>query len=149
MAEMTLATALVEGTDRWELWLRERLVTQCRFDHAFTIILDHPNGALEIRIGEPFTISTARGDEVTLKPEAEPAAMGPALVVLRRIVERVLAFKDGRLELQFGDGGRLRVPAGEEFEAWDLVGPAGLRIVSLPRGELAIWKPEWRDAAAG
>lgn len=149
MAEVSHATALVEATDHWELRLGGRSVTQCRFDYAFTLVLDDPDGAFEIRIGEPFTLSTAGGDEVALKPEGQPAAMGPALAVLRLAVERVVAFKDGRLELWFTDGGRLYAPAGEDFEPWDLVGPAGLRIVSLPGGELAIWSPKESDEVAG
>jgi Family of unknown function (DUF6188) len=35
-----------------------------------------------------------------------------------------------------------RVPAAEDFEAWELVGPDGLRTVSLPGGDLAVWQPD-------
>jgi hypothetical protein len=39
----------------------------------------------------------------------------------------------------------LRAPIGEDYESWNIVGPAGLRIVSLPGGELAIWSPDRGD----
>jgi hypothetical protein len=126
---------LIETEDRWELPLGNRAVTQCRFDAAFTIVLDDPDGAVEIRIGEPFVLRAAHGDEVRLAPEDDPVAMGPALVVLRQAVESLVAFKDGRLELKFADGDVLCVPAGGDFEPWDVVGPAGLRIVSVPGRE--------------
>jgi hypothetical protein len=106
------------------------------------MVLDDPDGAFEIRIGEPAVLSTADGHEVRLTPEGNAAAMGPALVVLRKAVESLIAFKDGRLELKFADGGVLRVPAGGDFEPWDVVGPAGLRIVSVPGGRLVIWTTE-------
>jgi len=53
-----------------------------------------------------------------------------------------LAYKDGRLKLELSGGNRLHIFAGQEFEPWTLVGPDGLRVVSVPGGELAIWGPD-------
>jgi Family of unknown function (DUF6188) len=43
--------------------------------------------------------------------------------------------------VRFVGGNELRVPSSDDYEAWTLVGPDGLRLVSMPGGELAIWKP--------
>jgi hypothetical protein len=54
-----------------------------------------------------------------------------------------LAFKGGRLDVKFDDGTRLQVPMDLEFEAWEISGTgavAGLKIVSMPGGELAVWR---------
>lgn len=132
----------VEAADRWLVPVAGRSVTQCRLDYAFTLVVaDESAGSFEIRIEQPFVV-TSRGDEVVLDPEGEPARMAPALGLLRQDIEQAAAFKDGRLELSFTDGGVLSVPVGEDYEAWSIVGPAGLRIVSLPGGELAIWSPD-------
>lgn len=132
---------LKEFHDHWVLPLEDQTVVQCRLDYGFVLVLGGPDGYFEIRIGEAFEYSARSGDRASaFNPEGDPAAMGPALAVLRQSVRRARAFKDGRLEIEFSNGGELRVPFGEEFEAWDLVGPGGLRLVSLPGGgDLAIW----------
>lgn len=141
---------LIEADDLWVLPLAGRPVTQCRFDYAFTIVLDEPESSFEIRIEEPFEFTAVGGGQpVTLDPEADTRAMAPALAILHRAIDRAVAYKDGRLGVEFAEGGELRVPLGPSFEAWTLVGPAGLRIVSLPGGELAIWSSEESGTAAG
>ena len=35
----------------------------------------------------------------------------------------------------------LTMPPDDDFEAWNIVGPANERIVSMPGGELVRWKP--------
>lgn len=131
---------MMEEDDLWVLPLVARRVSQCRFDYAFTIVLDEPGTAFEIRIEEPFEFTAADGGQpVTLDPEAEPVAMAPALAILHRVIDRSVAYKDGRLRIGFAGGGELCVPSGESFEAWTLVGPEGLQVVSLPAGQLAIW----------
>lgn len=55
-----------------------------------------------------------------------------------RVISSCAAFVDGRLELTFDDGARLRVAPRLAGEAWVAVGPRGTRIVSLPGGALAL-----------
>ena len=132
---------LVESADRW-LVPMVGTVTQCRLDYAFSLVIaDDSAGSFEVRIEQPFVVAGSDG-EVRLDPEGDPQQMAPALRVLRRTVEQAIAFKDGGLELTFDDGAVLRVAAGEDYEAWNIVGPGGLRLVSMPGGELAIWSPE-------
>jgi hypothetical protein len=134
---------MIEAEDHWVLPLAGQAVTQCRFDYAFTIIAGKTESSFEIRIEEPFEFSSrGEGRAITVDPEAEPLTMGPALGVLHQTIDRAVAYKDGRLAVKFAEGDELWVPSGQSFEPWTLVGPAGLRIVSLPDGELAIWSPE-------
>lgn len=138
---MTLGT-LIEEEDRWLVPMAGWTVTQCRIDYAFSILVaDDPGVSYEVRIGQPFMLA-GEDDETILDPEGNPVLMAPALRVLRQVIKRATAFKDGRLELKFGDGTTLRVPVCESYEPWKIVSSPGLLIVSLPGGELAIWKPE-------
>lgn len=138
----------VEAADRWLVPMAGLTVTQCRLDYAFSLVVaDEPAGSFEVRIEQPFVVAS-HNDELVLDPEGEPVAMAPALRVLRQDVEQAIAFKDGRLEMTFGDGAVLRVPVSEDHEAWNIVGPAGLRIVSLPGGDLAIWSPDTEPDSA-
>jgi Family of unknown function (DUF6188) len=141
-----MAGELVDALDRWLVPMVGLTVTQCRVDYAFTVVVaGEPGEWFEVRIGEPFVV-VRRGEEIRLDPEGDPVQMAPALAVLRMDVEHTIAFKDGRLEMVFGGDLALRVAIGEDYEAWNLVGLDGLRIVSLPGGELAVWSPRPDDA---
>jgi hypothetical protein len=50
-----------------------------------------------------------------------------------------VAFKTGSLRLVFGNGFHLNSRADPDFEAWEVLGPEGRRIIPMPGGELAIW----------
>ncbi len=49
------------------------------------------------------------------------------------------------LEMRFRDGTHVWVSSHPEYEPWQLEGPAGILVVSVPGGELAIWEPKGRD----
>lgn len=132
---------LVELGDRWLLPMTGRQVTQCCVDYAVTFRFSEAGGSFDVRIGEPFVLRKA-GDEHHLRPEDDPAGMGPALSLLHQTVTEAVAFKDGRLELRFSDGSAVKVPVGQDYEPWELVGPGGVRVVSLPGGDLAVWRAE-------
>lgn len=136
-----MAGRLIEAADRWLVPIAGT-VTQCRMDFAFSLVVaDDRAESFEVRIEQPFVV--ARDDtETLLNPEADPVEMAEALRMLRSEVRQVIAFKDGRLELTFDDGAVLRVSVNEDYEAWSIVGPRGMRIVSMPGGELAVWSPE-------
>lgn len=148
MAEVS-AVEFVDAEDRWVVRLGGGVVAQCRVDHAFTLVIDGERGSFEVRIEQPFKLSRVDGGLTALSWEGDPTALAPALAVLHAEVDAALAFKDGRLELKFRDGDWLRVSASEEFEAWTLVGPDGLRLVSVPGAELAVWSPHGSAAAPG
>ncbi len=130
---------VVEGTDRWWLGIGGT-VTQCRVDHAYTIVIAHEGLSFEVRIEQPFVVSYA-DRQFRLDAEGDPVSLAPGLRMLHRTVLDAIAFKDGRLEMTFDDGGVIRVAAGQDFESWNVVGSNGIRIVSLPGGDLAVWTP--------
>lgn len=53
-------------------------------------------------------------------------------------IAEVLVAKDGHLAVNFADA-QLSVRASPSYEAWQLGGPNGERIICLPGGELASW----------
>jgi hypothetical protein len=133
---------LVEAADHWILPLQSRQVTQCRVDFALTFLLGDSDDPSYLTVEQPFRLRLLGKPEVVLVPDGPGEALGPALAVLRSSVARAIAFKNGDLEIEFDEGIGFFVPASAKFEAWNLVGPAGMRIVSLPGGELAVWGPE-------
>lgn len=142
VAAMNGATPLIEEhRDRWLIAQTGGEVTRLMFDYAVTLTVDTGSGVIELRIGGPFVITNPSGHENLLIPEGEPEQLGPALTLVRQRVRRILAFKDGHLEVEFANGIGLGVPAEEGLEAWELSGPGGLRVLALPGGEVAVWLP--------
>ena len=148
MAPTMSSETLVEAADHWALPLTGREVTRCCVDYAVTLAFGETDGSIYVTIEQPlwFKAVTA-ADEQQFVPVGPPDALGPVLSVLRNPISRAVAYKDGRLEMDFADGSLLRVPVSEAFEAWSLVGPEGLRLVSLPGGELAVWRPQGNASA--
>ena len=139
VAAVSVPVTLVEAEDRWLLPLVGQSVERLCIDFAVTLML---GGGFELRIEQPFVIQGADGSEVLVVPEGDPDRLAPVLGLARSQVRAAVAFKDGHLEVSFSDGSHLGVPADEGFEAWELVGRDGLRVVCLPGGELAVWMPE-------
>jgi hypothetical protein len=103
-------------------------------------------GEYRVRVSEPFALS--RADDAAkhhVDPQRRPAEGASVVALLGLEVQRIVAFKDGRIHLSFDQGWALDVPSGSQYEAWELTGPDGLLIVSKPGGALSIWnsaKPE-------
>lgn len=136
------AADIVETSDRFVLRMTDQEVTRCSVDYAFTLVVGSGDGALYVTIEQPFWFRAENGGrEARFVPEGEPEALGPVLSVLHRAVEEVVAHRNGLLEVLLRGGGALRAPASEEFEAWNVVGPGGMRFVALPGGNLAVWRP--------
>lgn len=49
------------------------------------------------------------------------------------------------LSVAFDNGARLRIKPDSSYEAWTVSGPRGMLVVSMPRGELAIWDEKQDD----
>lgn len=129
-----------ELADRWILPVAGGTVTQWCINHVFTIVLLHEGGAeATILISAVFDFQTADGSW-RLNPEGNAAGLAPVLALLGLTVEHAEAFKDGTLEVAFGDGSHLRVPPDTAFEAWEFAGNHGAKAVALPGGDIAIWR---------
>ena len=69
--------------------------------------------------------------------------------LIGQAVSAALAEDTGALDLRFTEGAHLRVEPDNDFEAWNLFGPQGLKVVSLPGGGLSVWQPEQPAASPG
>jgi hypothetical protein len=134
-------TRLVEEVSGWRLPLEGCPVRQCCVDWAVTLRIEHPTGTFDLRIEQPFLFLRQGEDETLLRPEEDPAGLAPVLACTRTTIREAHAFHDGSLVVYFADDSGLTVPGSMEFESWTLAGPAGLQVVSVPGGKLAIWKP--------
>ena len=86
-------------------------------------------------------MTSGDGDERLVVPELG-AKLAVVLDVLHVVVDDARAHQDGSLHLAFADGAHIEVAPDEGYEAWNVTGPGGARIVSLPGGELAVWSAE-------
>lgn len=142
MAVVT-ATELASINGRWQLPLIGCDVRQCIVDYALTLILDRDGEGFEVRIGDRFTFQPAGGGAgVVMDADPEPTGLGPVLGLPRTSVTESAAFDGGRLTLSFADGSAIEVPPSEDYEAWEVTGPRGLRLICMPGGEFAVWNPD-------
>lgn len=95
-------------------------------------------------IASPLTLSR-EGDTLTLTPDQDPAeAFAPIRRLVGLNVVESTADDSGALRMAFGDGSLIHVAADEAYEAWNVSGPRGALVVSMPGGELAIWSAHAR-----
>lgn len=133
---------LIETTESFVVRIANQEVTRCSVDYAVTLVVGSGAGAFYVTIEQPFWFRAHdAGSEAWFIPEREPEKLGPVLSLLHRPVEQIVARRDGELELWLGGRAVLSAPATEEFEAWNIVGPDGMRFVAMPGGDLAVWKP--------
>lgn len=128
------SATLLESDGGWVLPLAGCQVTRCSFDQSVSLLFDK---GFVVTIESTFLLREGDGS-VRLVP-GDPHTLAPALTIWQRTADLAFAHEDGRLELRFADGGTIEVPAGERYEAWNLTGPEGVLVVSVPGGELAIW----------
>jgi hypothetical protein len=131
---------LIERNDCWSVDVPDGEVSCLRIDWAVTLTIAGDDEVVDVRVAGACVLSASDGTEAALEPEDEPAQLAPVLRLVRLGMRRTDAFKDGRLEIEFADGSVLRVPASEDLETWEISGPRGIRLVSLPGNELAVWR---------
>jgi hypothetical protein len=118
--------------------LHGREVSRCYCDTAFGIQFFDKANEFTIRIEGTFTLKLA-GQTFSLT-HLRRSALGPALELYGKIVDRAVATQDGSLFLTFSDETEIVVHPNDRYEAWGLSGPDGLLLVSLPGGGLAVWE---------
>jgi hypothetical protein len=136
-----MTAPMVELNDRWSVSFEEADLYSCGFDFAVSLQVRDQSDSWVLRIEQIIALVSNDGHEQIVEPEGEIRQLYPILHYLRRAVASISAFKDGSLEVVMSDGDRIRVSADSDFEAWELAGPSGVRIVSMPGGELAVWRP--------
>ncbi|HEY4238182.1 MAG TPA: DUF6188 family protein [Kofleriaceae bacterium] len=132
--------AAIDRGDYWEIPFEGNVVVQCIVDYALTLSIGKELSSFALTIGRAFQL-TLDGQTREYLPTAH-ATLGPALTLFRRQIASCKAFKDGTLVVVFTDDDTLRVPADDNYEAWEISSnPSGLRVIGLPGGDLAIWQP--------
>jgi len=125
------------GMSRWLLPLQDELVIWCCIDYAVSFGVQNQ---VTIRIEQPFVYTGIDGLEHLIVPEADPVKVAPVLAITRLSVRAAYAYDDGHLEVTFSDGSTIGVPSAQDYEPWELTGPGGLKMVSVPGGELSVWR---------
>lgn len=135
---MVSESAFAEHEDRWILGLRGLTVTKISVDYQLSFLLE--SDAWVVLEG-PCRLAqgSAAGDvpQEMLDPQRQDVAA--ALALFGAKVMSAVAFKTGSLRLVFDNGLHLNCRADPSFEAWQVTGPGGWRLVSMPGGELAVW----------
>src|SRR4051812_43147712 len=129
-----LISEMIEYEDRWSLTGGDAKVTRISLDWGVTLTVGSTETQLDVRIEQPLVLADSRGVTIHLVPEGDPSGMAPVLRVNRCPVERMDAFKDGRLEIEISDSTILKVESSETYEPWEISRRGGFRIVSMPSG---------------
>ena len=95
---------------------------------------------LDLSGGYALTLESTIGEERAGTPVRAPTLEGLRLLMplLGKDVTGAGADDAGGLTVAFGDAA-LHCPASPDAEAWQLSGPAGVLVVSMPGGGLAVW----------
>ncbi len=142
---MSDAPALIEMADHWVIPLGGKTVTQIRIDYAFSLIIwESRDLDFAVRIEGRFIFQVGN-EEYALDAEEGAHTLCPALAIFGKTIQSALAHKDGTLELTFSDDSRVLVPPDPQYEAWEVSGPGGMLLVSLPGGSLAVWSSQLAD----
>lgn len=126
--------------DYWELAVKGGIVVRCVADHGYVLEIKWQDISITIRI-EGDILFTSGGKTKTLLGDAH-TSLAYLLAVLEQRVDFVQVFNNGKLVLAFSNSITLSVLPNDRYEAWQITSDtAGLRIVCMPGGELAIWTP--------
>jgi hypothetical protein len=149
VARVAIVTSelLVDVGDRWELGFGGGVIDRCCFDYAVVLHMLDGSSRWDVRLEQPFAVTTSDGTEHLIVPE-EAVHIDQVLTVLRSTIEQAVAFKDGHLELRVSQGAVLQAPPNEGFEAWTVTGPHHVQLVCLPGGEVAVWSPDHEDGSS-
>ena len=95
-------------------------------------------------IERPIVVSTQRDggiEKSTFDPSVAERPLPPELEpIVGARIDQVLVSAQGDLSIQL-PGLHMTVPASEDYEAWEVIGPGGERLLSPPGGELMHFPP--------
>lgn len=128
---------MVEHDDRWIINLRGLTVVEIGISYHLSLLLDTE---ARVILGCPFKLTQGVDEgrqDVTLDPERQDVTAAIGLFGAK--ILSAVAFKTGSVRLVFDNGWHLNSRADPSFEAWEVLGPGGWRIISMPEGKLAVW----------
>lgn len=112
-------------------------IDRCVVDHALAFEFFGKEGTTILRIEGAFGL-TDHGVTLPLDP-ALPKDLGPAIGLFRSLVTSARVAQDGRLCIAFDGGREISVQPSDEYEAWELSAPGGLRAVCCVGGGVSTW----------
>ena len=121
-----------------KLGLEGQSVTHETVDYRVPLSTD---AGFEISIEAGFYLRTPEGD-FDLSSGSLNKHADPLQALLHQTGTASIAEESGALSIAFADRSQLHVEPDDSYEAWTVCGPSGMKIVSLPGGELARWSPE-------
>jgi hypothetical protein len=130
----------LEREEPIQIPLQGKTVSRCIVDYRFGFEFINDGEEISVWVGSHFQLRQ-KAEEWDVDPENKNTGLCRALILFGKIATRALAFSDGRLEIAFTDDIVLSVPPHPQYEAWELYGSSGRRIISTPGGGLAIWNP--------
>jgi hypothetical protein len=120
-------SAEVSETPNEHRWiLSGHRITQLSLDlTSFRFLTWTLDASAEVRLAVPFTFREPDGIEHAIDPQ-EPEQLSPALSLLGRNIELLVATRRGELMVAFGDGSSLRAGAHPRIDAWEVQGGGAL-----------------------
>ncbi len=115
-------------------------VTQCCVDIRLVLNFLGDGPSRTVSIESVFELTLPDGQLLLLQP-GENSTMGPTLLLHGKTARDAVAYSDGALQIRFTDGTSVRVPRNDDYEAWELTGEDGYRVVATPQGGLVTWAP--------
>jgi hypothetical protein len=101
----------------------------------------------EIRLAGPVLVSAAGAQPAEIEVDVPDSPLPPELDgVVGATITQLLVAEDGHLGVQLGDR-LLSARVADDYEAWQVAGQDGERLICMPGGELAYFPPVRRDRA--
>ena len=134
---MNKNSIILDLDESWLIKPSNAMVTRCIVDHAFTIDIQDSAYMITIRMGTQFVLAVNGNHKLISTDDVK--AIGDALVVFNKRLNRGVAYSNGALDLEFSDNISIEVKPDEQYEAWELSVDDGTKLVSVPGGSLTIW----------
>jgi hypothetical protein len=100
----------------------------------------------EIRLAGSVVVSAAGAQPVEIAVDVPDAPLPPELDVVGATITRLLVAEDGHLGVQLADR-QLTARVADDYEAWQIAGQDGERLICMPGGEPAYFPPVRRNGA--
>ena len=136
LSETHWVTPGAEGAAMTDLGLTGKRLQFMKLEYTLVLQLSE---VYFISISSPFTVELD-GKSTRLSPEEDSDhSFEPIREMVGRAIAEAGVHPAGALDVTFEGGARLQVEPDPHYEAWNVSGPNGALVVSMPGGELAMW----------
>ena len=128
---------ITKDNDDYILPLKGTVINKFVIDNQFCMQFLELADPMDINIGGRFFVDFG-GNKQEFDIE-NVDTLGPAFRLFQKEIEYGKVYKNGTLEIQFKDRTILIAPPLDKYECWELNTKSGVKIISIPGGDLAIW----------